>query len=255
VQRFDTEKGTNDIWLVDLARGIPSRLTFDPASDTFPVWSPDGSRVVFSSQKEGLSNLYQKLSSGAGQDELLFKSDDLKLLNDWSPDGRYILYQTLGQVDFDLWVLPLFEERKPAPYLQTDFVERSGRFSPDGRWVAYVSTASGKAEVFVRSFPDQGGQWQISNGGGDQPRWRRDGRELFYISADGKLMATEVNGGSGTFEFGIPKPLFELRVNFVNASPYDVAADGQRFLVASLVEQDVTPPVTVVLNWAAGLKR
>ena len=256
LQRFDKEKGTNDIWLVDLARGIPSRLTFDPASDILPIWSPDGSRVLFSSQREGVTNLYQKLSSGAGQDELLLKSDEAKFPNDSSPDGRYVLYQALGHVDFDLWVLPLFDERKPVPYLQTDFVERSGRFSPDGRWVAYVSNASGKAEVYVRNFPDQGGQWQISNGGGDHPRWRRDGRELFYIAADGKLMATEVNGSSGTFEFGIPKPLFGLRVNFGgSASPYDVAADGQRFLAASLVEQDVAPPATVVLNWMAGLKR
>ena len=254
LQRFDTEKGTNDIWLVDIARGIPSRLTFDPASDVNPVWSPDGSRILFSSQREGVSNLYQKLSSGAGQDESLLKSDDTKLPNDWSSDGRYILYQALGQGDFDLWVLPLFEERQPVPYLQTDFLERGGRFSPDGRWVAYISNASGKPEVYVRNFPDQGGQWQISNGGGEGPRWRRDGRELFYIAADSKLMATEVNGSSGTFEFGIPKPLFELRVNVAVASPYDVAADGQRFLVASLIEQDGTPPATVVLNWTAALQ-
>src|SRR6185295_16508256 len=161
-------------------RGIPSRLTFDPASDGNPVWSPDGSRILFSSQRESTANLYQKPASGAGNDELLLTSDEAKTPNDWSLDGRYILYQNLGQGDFDLWVLPLSDERKPVRYLQTDFAERSGRFSPDGRWVVYVSNASGKNEVYVRSFPDQGGQWQISNGGGDVPRWRHDGHELFY---------------------------------------------------------------------------
>ena len=255
VQRFDTEKGTFDIWLVDLTRAIPSRLTFDPASEVNPVWSPDGTRILFSSQREGVGNLYQKPSSGAGQDELLLRSDETKLANDWSLDGRYILYQALGVGGFDLWFMPLFDERKSVQYLSTEFTERGGRFSPDGRWVAYVSTQSGNGEVYVRSFPVSGGQWQISNSGGDAPRWRHDGRELFYIAADNKLMAVEVNENSGTFEFGIPKPLFELRANLAVASPYDVAADGQRFLVAALDEQGGAPPATVVYNWTAGLRR
>src|SRR5438876_2413225 len=256
LQRVDDEKGTQDIWLIELTRGTPTRLTFDPANDVYPTWSPDGSRIVFSSNSEGTANLYQKLSSGAGNDELLLKSDHAKLPTDWSPDGRYILYQDFSQKDFDLWVLPLFEQQKPGLFLQTDFAELYGRFSPDGRWITYVSSESGKREVYVRNFPAAGGKWQISNGGGAQPHWRRDGKELFYLSPDKKLMAVEVNGSSGTFEAGIPKALFDLRINSTNGfSDYDVTADGQRFLVSTLVEQNARSPVTVVMNWTANLKR
>jgi Tol biopolymer transport system component len=255
LQRLDAEKGSYDIWLIELAHGTPTRLTFDPASDIYAVWSPDGSRIVFASNREGTSHLYQKPSSGGGSDELLFKSDYITLPNDWSPDGRYILYQELAQKDNDLWVLA-FEERKPTPFLQTDFAERFGRFSPDGRWIAYVSNESGKSDVYVRTFPDSGGKWQISNAGGTQPHWRRDGKELFYVSPDKKLMAVEVNGSSGTFEVGIPKPLFDLRIrNTSGFSDYDVTADGQRFLVSTLVEQNARSPVTVVMNWMADLKK
>jgi len=132
-------------------------LTFDPANDVYPMWSPDGSRIAFASSREGTLNLYQK-PSGGGNDELLFKSDDSKLTNDWSPDGRYILYQDQSQKDWDLWVLPLFGEQKPVLFLQTDFAEQYGRFSPDGRWITYLSNESGKREVYVRGFPASGGQ-------------------------------------------------------------------------------------------------
>src|SRR5438128_1316774 len=256
LQRVDDEKGTHDIWLIELTRGTPTRLTFDPANDVYPTWSPDGSRIVFSSNREGTANLYHKLSSGAGNDELLLKSDHAKLPTDRSPDGRYIVYQDFSEKDFDLWVLPLFEERKPELFLQTDYADLYGRFSPDGRWITYVSNESGKREVYVRSFPAAGGKWQISNGGGAQPHWRRDGKELFYLSPDKKLMAVEVNGSSGTFEAGIPKALFDLRIISTNGfSDYDVTADGQRFLVNTLVEQTARAPVTVVMNWTADLKK
>jgi eukaryotic-like serine/threonine-protein kinase len=256
LQRLDDEKGTYDIWLIELSRGTPTRLTFDPANDIYPIWSPDGSRIVFGSNRDGTVNLYQKLSSGAGNDELLFKSDHSKPPNDWSPDGRYLLYQDSSQKDFDLWVLPLFEERKPELFLQTDYAENYGRFSPDGHWITYVSNESGKREVYVRSFPAAGGKWQISNGGGFQPHWRRDGKELFYLTSDKKLMAVEVNGSSGTFEAGIPRALFDLRINSTNGfSDFDVTADGQHFLVNTLVEQNARSPVTVVMNWTADLKR
>jgi hypothetical protein len=155
----------------------------------------------------------------------------------------------------DLWVLPLFGERRPEPFARTDFQESGGRFSPDGRWIAYTSNESGRFEVYVQSFPASGGKWQVSNGGGASPRWRRDGRELFYLSADGKLMAVEVDGSSDTFEADVPGPLFEPRVGSISGdSPYDVAADGRRFLVKVLVEETAPAPVTVVLNWASDLK-
>jgi serine/threonine protein kinase len=263
LQRYDTEKGTSDIWIIELARSTPSRLTFDPADDVAPVWSPDGSRIVFASNREGVRNLYQKLSSGGGTDELLLKSDQTKLPTDWSPDGRHLLFMNVGQKGVDLWVLLLFGDRKPVTFLQTDFPETGGRFSPDGRWIAYTSTESGKAEVYVRSFPASGGQLQVSNGGGTQPRWRRDGRELFYLSADEKLMAVEINGGGDTFEAGIPKPLFKPHAStvFRTGPHYDVTADGQRFLVNMRVirveENSVSKPepVIVVTNWIAQLRQ
>ena len=255
-QRLDKENGASDVWLIELARGTTSRLTFDPANDGDAVWSPDGGRIVFSSTREGLPNLYQKLSSGAGGEELLLKTEDDKIANDWSPDGRHVLYNAMSRQSSDLWVLPLFGERRPEPFARTDFQESGGRFSPDGRWIAYTSDESGRFEVYVQSFPASGGKWQVSNGGGGSPRWRRDGRELFYLSADGKLMAVEVDGSSDTFEARVPRPLFEPRVGAISGdSPYDVAADGRRFLVKVLVEETVPAPVTVVLNWTADLKR
>jgi Tol biopolymer transport system component len=255
LQRLDDEKGTFDICVIDTTSGTTTRLTFDPANDVYPIWSPlDGSHIVFASTRAGAASLYQK-PSGGGKDELLFESDDSKLPNDWSPDGRYILYQGRSQQNWDLWVLPLGEDRKPAVFLQTAFAEAYGRFSPDGRWITYVSNESGKREVYVRGFPASGAQWQISNGGGEQPHWSRDGKELFYVSPTRKLMAIEVNGSSSSFEAGIRKALFDLRVNVVDRfSDYDVTRDG-RFLVNTLIEQSVGAPVNVVMNWTADLKR
>jgi Tol biopolymer transport system component len=255
LQKIDDEKGTYDIYLIELPRGIPSRLTFDPAADVYPVWSPDGTRIPFTSNRSGTANLYQKLSSGAGNDEILFESAAAKLSLDWSPDGRYLLYQAGIQQNFDLWVLPLFGERKPEIFLQTDFAEMYGRFSPDGRWVAYVSNASGKREVYVRGFPAPAGPWQISNGGGTQPRWRHDGRELFYLSPDKRIVAVDVDGSSGTFQAGIHTTLFDVRLGGLNGvSDYEVADNGQRFLANMVVEQNAAP-ATVVMNWTADLKR
>jgi dipeptidyl aminopeptidase/acylaminoacyl peptidase len=259
VSRFDLQGGSADIWLIDLARNTTSRFTFDPADENSPIWSPDGSRIVFSSNREGVSNLYQKLSSGAGNDEALLKSAEPKTPYDWSPDGRFILYGVLSpKTSGDLWLLPLFGDQKPAPFVQTEFNEIQGRFSPDGRWVAYASNESGTYQVYVQSFPSSGSKWQVSTNGGAQPQWRRDGKELFYLAPDRKLMAVEVNGAGPTFVPGVPKPLFEPRVSAVFPSIttyYSVTGDGQRFLVNTLVGESTPVPFTVVLNWAAALKK
>ncbi len=148
-------------------------------------------------------------------------------------------------------------DQKPTPFVQTEFNEIQGRFSPDGRWVAYASNLSGRFEVYVQSFPSSGGKWQVSTGGGAQPQWRRDGRELFYLAADRKIMAVEVNGAGPTFVPGVPKPLFEAHVsaNFPGQPYYAVTGDGQRFLVNTLVGESAPAPFTVVLNWAAALKK
>jgi eukaryotic-like serine/threonine-protein kinase len=247
-----------DIWLLDLAGVTPKRFTFSNASDYAAAWSPDGGRIVFSSDREGAFNLYQKASSGATSETELFQSSTDKIVTDWSADGRFILYENLNpQTKYDLWALPLFGDRKPMLFLQTPSNEHQAEFSPNGKWVAYTSDESGKSEVYVQSFPASGGKSLVSTDGGADPRWRRDGKELFYLSTDRKLMAVPVNGET-TFEPGLPKGLFQTRVpalTVYDRNCYAVTKDGQRFLINTLVDEAVSSPITLVLNWTAGLKR
>ncbi len=254
----DQAGNERDIWFYDLGRGLRTRFTFGPAEALTAIWSPDGSRVVFNSRRKGHYDLYQKASSGAGTEEALLEDNLDKFPTSWSPDGRFILYitgaATVGTGN-DLFMLPLAGDRKPLPFLQTQFNEAPGLFSPDGRWVAYRSDESGRNEVYVAPFPGPGGKWQISTAGGDWPRWRRDGKEIYYIAPDYKLMAAEVNGKGSSFEIGAVKPLLGTRLTLGARYQYDVSADGQRFLINSAPEQAASAPITVVLNWTAGLKK
>ncbi len=247
-------RGRN-IWLYDVARGLRTRFTFDPADQLTSIWSPDGSRIVLNSGLKGHLDLYQKASSGAGAEEMLLEDSLDKYPTSWSPDGRFILYYTVGATTgTDLFVLPLFGDRRPFPFLQTQFNEGFGRFSPDGRWVAYLSNESGRYEIYVAGFPGPGGKWQISTAGGQRPRWRRDGNEIFYLSLGNNLMAAAVNGKGSTFEVGAVKQLFQTRATRLG-NRYDVSADGQRVLVITAPEQAGSAPIAVVLNWTAGLKK
>jgi serine/threonine protein kinase len=244
-----------DIWLYDLSRGLRTRFTFDRTQSSGSIWSPDGSRVVFNSERKGHMDLYQKSSSGAGAEEVLLEDNFDKYPEGWSPDGRFILYASLGgPTGFDLFALPLFGDRKPIPFLQTQFNEISGRFSPDGRWVAYSSNESGRYEVYVTPFPGPGGKWQISTAGGVWPRWRRDGNEIFYLAPGRALMAASVNGKGSSFDVGAVKLLFQTRA-VGQVDRYAVSADGQRFLINTAPEQEASVPITVVLNWTTGLKK
>jgi Tol biopolymer transport system component len=257
VSLLDPASRTRDIWLFDVARNLRTRFTFDPADELGSVWSPDGSRVVFNSRRKGQLDLYQKASSGAGGEDVLL-SDSLfdKHPTSWSPDARFILYMAFGgTTGTDLWALPLFGDRKPFPFLQTQFNEAAGQFSPDGRWIAYISAQSGRNDVYVAPFPGPGGTWQISTAGGANPRWRRDGKEILYLALDNKLMAAAVNGQSSGFEVGAVRPLFDVRQRPGQRSSFDVSADGQRFLVNTLVEQASSAEITLVVNWTAGLKK
>ena len=257
VDRSDPQTGTMDIWLFDLARGIPSRFTTDPAGDTNPLWSPDGSRIVWSSSREGVRNLFQKSAGGGGNDEMLFKSSEDKIANDWSADGQFIVYQTSSpKTKWDLWVLPMSGNGQPFPFRQTEFNEEQAKFSPDGKWIIYTSDESGAPEVYVQTFPASEGKWRVSTSGGGQPRWRRDGRELFYIAADRTLMAVDVKLGA-TFEAGVPKRLFGTRVVSLTEfrNHYVPTSDGQRFLINSTLEETSGTPINVVVNWTADLKR
>ena len=211
--------GNRDVWLLDLVRGVLSRFTFDVANDAYPVWSPDGTRIAFTSSRKGPYDLYQKPTAGAGTEELLLATAQGKQPVDWSPDGRFLLYRSRSlnpklDFDFDLWALPLDGDRKPFPVVQTNFEERDGQFSPDGKWIAYQSNESGSVEIYVAPFPGPGGKTIVSTGGGAQVRWRRDGRELFYIAPDGRLMAVPIGLASNgqALEAGVPVPLFVTRV-------------------------------------------
>jgi Tol biopolymer transport system component len=247
-----------DIWVMDLERGLPVRFTFSASNEDDPAWSPDGSVILFSSDKDGgVRRLYRKAAGGAGNEELV--SEAVRLNDDgidWSPDGKNVIYETTGEKgSLDLWVLPMTGGAKPYPLLQSEFAESFARFSPDGRFFAYVSTESGRAEVYVQSFPPAGGKWQVSTSGGGQPHWRRDGKELYYISPDKRLMAVTVSL-DGTFESGKPTQLFSTQITgFLSPDRYDVSADGQRFLVNSAVEEASDTPINVVLNWTSTLKK
>ena len=254
---IDPQSGRADIWIYEVASDRRTRFTFDPAEERASAWAPDGSRIAFSSNRQGHFDIYQKDSSGAGSEELLLESDVDKYPTSFSTDGRFLLYWANGlKTGADLWILPLSGDRKPFPFLQTESQEGNGMFSPDGRWVAYFSTESGNVELYVASFPGAGGKRQVSTSGANTPaKWRKDGKEIFYLAPDDKLMAAEVNGRGATLEVGAVRPLFDIR----RGGPgyvYDVTADGERFLVNSAVEpKEPSAPITLVVNWTADLKK
>jgi len=243
-----------DLWVEDSSRHISTRLTFDPADDNNAVWSSDDSRIYFLSLRTGGGDVYGKPSSGTGADERLAASSMLKVPNSVSPDGRFLLMSTLNpktKWDVELISLP---DRKVSDFLKTDFDENQGEFSPDGRWVAYSSNESGRWEVYVQPFPGPGGKWQISTAGGSMPVWRRDGRELFYLATDRKLMAVPVRIGA-VFEAESPTPLFPTHLKSDPDRHYDVSADGQRFLITMPLGDESAPPITLVQNWTVLLRQ
>jgi Tol biopolymer transport system component len=244
----------SDIWLHDFARGVSTRFTFDvnagePDLGKGPVWSPDGTRLVFSSRRAGIFYLFEKTSSGAGNEALLVHSDNSKSPDDWSRDGRFLLY-TEAKTSYDLMVLPLEgNDRKPVPLLNTTFAEGQGSFSPDTRWFAYASNESGRHEVYVQPFTPPGsgaapavGKWQISRDGGSRPKWRADGKELIFRAPNGSPMAVDITT-SPAFQAGIPKPLFTMSPN---AGNWDVTADGKRLLAVMPLQgqQNANTPIT-----------
>ena len=267
VHRHDASGG--DIWLFDSARrGTMLRFTFDASQDnSMPIWSPDGSRIAFGSLRDGKWGIYQKPANGTGREELLFESELLKTPMSWSPDGKFIVYWVNDpKTGSDQWVLPLTGDRKPVAILQTPFNENQPQISPDGKWIAYASNETGRAEIYVRPFPSGEGKWQISTNGGVLPRWRRDGRELFYLGAItlGKAISVRVNSAGPTFEYGDPSELFasgyfNLPHTGGNYHPFAVSPDGQRFLIPRLEStgggETAAAPITVVLNWTAGLRK
>jgi Tol biopolymer transport system component len=256
VAKRDPGTGVFDLWVMDMARGAVSRITSGSSDVTTFVWSPDSNYIAWESAKDHRYMIVRKLASGAGQEEILLEADKPVFANSWSGDGKYILYTRNDlQTKNDIWLLPLEGDRKPFAYFQSPADDRAAAFSPDGRWVAYQSSESGSNEIYVQTFPASGGKWPVSNKGGVAPMWRGDGKELFYVSPEGKLMAVEIKVGS-TFEPGVPNVLFDMADARARPNtPYDIAADGQRFLILS-GRVDANPSsIAVVLNWTADLKK
>ncbi len=255
---FRRTGAAGDLWLLEFARGVSTRFTFAPGISDNPVWSPDGSQIVFRSNRGGKYDLYRKAANGAGEDELLLKTDQDKTPDSWSRDGRFLIYDSIDpKTGRGMWALPLEGDRKPIPLLRADLGDGAGAVSPDGRWLAYISPASGNFEVYVQPFAAGGsagtaaGKWQVSNGGAfiDQPFWRGDGKELFYRVPSGALMGVDVTGGA-TFQAGVPHHLFDA----LGAVSISAPADGKQFLVG-LPQQNTAPQaITVVLNWQPAVR-
>jgi eukaryotic-like serine/threonine-protein kinase len=260
VGKRDPQTRTRDIWVIDLQRGTSSRLTIDPADDFNPTWSPDGTRIAFTSDRKGHRNIYVKAASGVGEEQMLAESAEEKTVKDWSADGQSLVW---GVDATGYERLFSFRDHKIPPFLQAKFLQDQCRFSPNyggpPRWIAYRSFETGASQVYVRSFAGvlsgSGGKWQISTDGGSEPMWRGDSKELFYLNGN-KLMAVEVNGEWESFRAGIPKELFEARLTpEQRRNRYLVASDGKRFLMNALAEEQERAKLRVVLNWPGLLKR
>jgi Tol biopolymer transport system component len=221
-----------------------------------PVWSPDGMHIAFASERSGKISLWQRLADGTSADELLLEGPGNISPSDWSADGRFIVFEDRTSGNFDLWVLPLFGDRKPFPLLRTEFNESSAVFSPDGRWLAYSSNEGGQRNVYVLPFPGTGGKKQISADGGNQPVWRADGKELFYLGIDGTLMAVPIDS-FGQFANGAPQAIFRTAVPIFNDSrgQYAVTKDGKRFLTTATPQRPGVTPLTVIVNWTATIPK
>ena len=253
--RAIAETTVGDIWTIDIARNVATRTTLDPADDAIMIWSPDGTRLVFASDRKGASgDLYVMRADQPGSEELLLATESAKVADSWSPDGRSLIFEVATpQNRQDLWLLPLEGDRKPVPFLATPFSEHNARFSPDGRWVAYTSDVSGTLEVYVRAVRESGATWRVSNHGGQTPVWRGDGREIYYLAPDGTLMAAPVKDAT-PFQTETPTPLFKIAVAESPDHQYDVFPDGKRFVVNQQISSK-EEPINVLLNWAATLDK
>lgn len=259
---FTQPVGNFEIWVDDLARGVQARTSFSGLTVSGPVWSPDGLQLAISHSTPQASgdHMYLLQADGTGKEEPLEQPLLESLANypsSWSPNGHSLLFNHQDKSGkISMWVLPLSGNRKPYRFLETPFNAQMGEFSPDGRWVAYVSNDSGKDEIYVVSFPNAGARVRVSTGGGSQPRWRRDGRELYYLSPEAKIMVAELPPAMSDFRVGAVRPLFALSgLTGVPGYLYDVSADGQKFIAVQELEQTSTVPLTVVAHWPAELRK
>ena len=247
----DSER--SDLRLIDLVRGDNPRLTTSPATDASPVWSPDGTRLAFRSNRESRHDLYVRPAAAGGSDAVLLKTPASKYPTDWSPDGTFVVYHSFDQRSrYDIWAAPVRAEGATRPLVRTDFDDIQGQVSPSGRWLAYASNESSRFEVYVQPLLADGRKWQVSVDGGSDPRWRADEKELFFLGRDGRVISVGLTGGT-SFRAAIPRPLFQLQdvapVKPPYLSAYDAQRDGQRFVVPRTPESLEQHPFTVIVNW------
>ena len=259
-----TVRGNSDIWIVENDRAVASRLTLDASNESTAVWSPDGDRIAFSSTRNGVFDIFERATGGSGNERILLVSPEPKQTLDWSRDGRFLLFSSAGpRTGWDLHALPLTGDNKPFAVAATPYSERNGQFSPDGQWVAFESNESGRFEVSIQRFPGPGPRRQVSSAGGVTPRWRNDGRELFYVASNGAMMSATllVSKDGKSPEVTDVQQLFRVPIVFGgsprdnNKEQYAVSRDGQRFLVNVTSDETTGSPVTIVLNWLSGLQR
>jgi Tol biopolymer transport system component/predicted Ser/Thr protein kinase len=253
VGRSERINESRDIWIIDLQRGSSSRFTFEQSDELNPVWSPDGSRIAFSSDRKSRRDIFWKPVQGSSEAEMLTDGQGEKSVEDWSPDGRFILYNVNTA---SMSTILTTGDRKSAVLLQAPYAQSQGHVSPDGRWLAYSSTENNRRDIFVQTFPPGGGKWQISINGGVDPMWRADGRELFYLN-NSKMYAVDIQTAGARFEPGQPRELFEIHdlQPEVRRNRYVVSRDGQRFLILTMPQGVDSTPLTVVVNWQAELPK
>jgi eukaryotic-like serine/threonine-protein kinase len=255
----DPRTGSSDLWIYDLSRRVPIRLTTDVGNDTNPVWSGDGLQVVFSSDRAGAPDLFLKTTDGLTNERRVFSRPGPQLPNDWSSDGKFIVFEENNrETGLDLWMLPLDGSANGRPMIQTRFQEWGARLSPDASWVAFVSNESGTAEVYVAPVRGSAGKVRISTSGGIAPRWRRDGRELFYLAPESNTIMTVDVNTRPSFNAGPPVKLISMRgapssLRRPRDAPYDVSPDGQHFFIVTPPEPSPASGITIVLNWTNGI--
>jgi Tol biopolymer transport system component len=256
----NTSGGNMDIWIFDMVRNIPTRLTFDTSNKNFPVWTPDGKRIFFSSDRTGAgtAGIFSKAADGSGSEETILSDGRYNSPNGFSPDGRYLVMEGTepsSKTGLDISVLPMFGERKPYFIVQTQFTDVRPSIAPDGKWMAYQSDESGAMEIYLTPFPRGGPKWQVSTGRGAIPHWRGDGRELYFLGLDNRLYAVDVDLRGNSPQLGTPHTLFTTSAVAGPFGPYTASADGKHFLINGTESQQGSEPLTLVTNWPQELKK